>query len=889
MSDSLDRLNAALEGRYTIERELGEGGMATVYLADDLKHERKVALKVLKPELAAVVGAERFLAEIKVTANLQHPNILPLFDSGEAEGLVYYVMPYVEGESLRERIERENQLPVDEAVRIAVDVGEALQAAHEQGIVHRDIKPGNILVSRGKPLIADFGIALAVSAAGGGARLTETGLSVGTPFYMSPEQATGDQVVGASTDTYALGSVLYEMLVGEPPYPGTSAQAVLGKIIAGKPVSAAELRPSVPASVDAAVRCALEKLPADRFTSAQEFVRALGDPGFRYGELAEEGAGASPGPWKRLTLGFATTTAILAVALGWSLLSPDPPLPVERFASPFGDADPPVLRNAVAFNLSPDGSKLVYVGVGEGGAGNQLWARQWNDLDPLPVRGTTGAVMPDVSPDGERLAFMRGGEVSVLSFEGGPVITLGPGTFPRWGSDGYIYALGDSGAVRMPASGGPVEQVTRLGEGEVGHVVSDFLPGGEDALLMVGLSGGDGEIRALDVNTGESRSLTAGQWPRYAESGHLVYLFEGVLMAARLDPGAVELLDSPVAIVDGVQAFTLSDDGKLFYSGGGSSGALVPRQLVWMNRTGQASPVDPDWWFDRGNPNTGWSLSPDGTRIAVRALTEDGYDIWVKELDEGPFSRITFDGGDDRKPRWAPDGETVTFLSSRASAMDVWSRRADGTGSAELVFDHEVGLADGFWSPDGEWLLLRSSGPRGVEGARDILAVRPGVDSVAQPLLAEEYDESAPAISWDGRWIAYVSTETDREEVFVRPFPDVDSGKVQVSTEGGIMPYWAHNGEELFFVEPSTLNMMGARFETTPRFRVVEREPLFTIPPRYEGSLVGLLYDVTQDDQRFLMARPYEGAGVEAGDGGEANSFVLVQNFFEELRERVGN
>ena len=213
---------------------------------------------------------------------------------------------------------------MDEAVRIAVDVGEALQAAHEQGIVHRDIKPGNILVSRGKPLIADFGIALAVSAAGGGARLTETGLSVGTPFYMSPEQATGDQAVGASTDTYALGSVLYEMLVGEPPYPGTSAQAVLGKIIAGKPVSATELRPSVPANVDAAVRCALEKLPADRFTSAQEFVRALSDPGFRYGELAEEGVGASPGSWKGLTLGFATTTAILAMALGWSLLSPEP-------------------------------------------------------------------------------------------------------------------------------------------------------------------------------------------------------------------------------------------------------------------------------------------------------------------------------------------------------------------------------------------------------------------------------------------------------------------------------------------------------------------------------------------------------------------------------------
>ncbi len=216
----VDRLNAALEGRYTIERELGEGGMATVFLADDLKHERKVALKVLKPELAAVVGAERFLAEIKTTANLQHPHILPLFDSGEADSFLFYVMPYVEGETLQGRIDRDQQLPIDEALGIATAVANALQAAHDEGIVHRDIKPANILLSRGEPLVADFGIALAVGAAGGN-RLTETGLSIGTPFYMSPEQATGDQVVGPASDTYALACVLYEMLVGEPPYIGT--------------------------------------------------------------------------------------------------------------------------------------------------------------------------------------------------------------------------------------------------------------------------------------------------------------------------------------------------------------------------------------------------------------------------------------------------------------------------------------------------------------------------------------------------------------------------------------------------------------------------------------------------------------------------------------------
>jgi serine/threonine-protein kinase len=282
MSDPVARLNAALEGRYTVERKLGEGGMATVYLARDLRHNRNVALKVLKPELAAVVGADRFLAEIETTANLQHPHILPLFDSGEADGFLFYVMPYVEGETLRDRVDREKQLPVDEAVRIATAVANALQHAHDRGVIHRDIKPANILMQDGEPLVADFGIALAVGAAGG-SRLTETGLSVGTPYYMSPEQATGDQTVGPASDTYALACVLYEMLVGDPPYVGSTAQAVLGKIIQGEPVSATAIRRSITANVDAAIRKALEKLPADRFTGAQDFARALADPGFRHG------------------------------------------------------------------------------------------------------------------------------------------------------------------------------------------------------------------------------------------------------------------------------------------------------------------------------------------------------------------------------------------------------------------------------------------------------------------------------------------------------------------------------------------------------------------------------------------------------------------------------
>ena len=326
----------------------------------DLRHERKVALKVLKPELAAVVEAERFLAEIKTTANLQHPHILPLFDSGQAESFLFYVMPCVEGESLRNRLNQYHQLPVVEAVRIATNVAEALDYAHSHGVIHRDIKPANILLYAGKPVISDFGIALAVGAAGGG-RLTETGLSLGTPHYMSPEQATGDAHVGPATDIYALGCVLYEMLAGEPPYTGNSAQAVLGKIIAGAPVSATQIRKSVPANVDAAIRKALEKLPADRFTGAQEFARALADPAFRHGEGAVAGVAGGVGPWNRLTVAMTVVAALAILAAGWAFFRPEP-RPLARFEVTPGERLQ-IARTNVNLALSPDGSRIIYAAL----------------------------------------------------------------------------------------------------------------------------------------------------------------------------------------------------------------------------------------------------------------------------------------------------------------------------------------------------------------------------------------------------------------------------------------------------------------------------------------------------------------------------------------------
>ncbi|HTX64228.1 MAG TPA: serine/threonine-protein kinase, partial [Opitutaceae bacterium] len=381
-------LVAALAGRYAIERELGAGGMATVYLAHDVKHDRHVALKVLRPELAAMLGAERFVVEIKTTAALQHPHILPLFDSGQADGFLYYVMPYIEGVTLRDKLNRETQLGIEEAVRITTEVADALDYAHRHGVIHRDIKPENILLHDGRPMVADFGIALALSAAAGG-RMTETGMSLGTPHYMSPEQATADKEISGRSDIYSLASVLYEMLTGQPPHVGGSAQQIIMKIIAEEAQPVASLRKSVPPNVAAAVDKALERLPADRFASAAEFAQALKDPHFTAGEPGAaahaRGTGAARAWWRDWRpWAAAAVLAMAGVALGRLLPGAKaPPAAVERFevAVPAAQGFTGAPLNALA--ISPDGGMLVYVGRASAGSGFQLYARHLGQLEPF--------------------------------------------------------------------------------------------------------------------------------------------------------------------------------------------------------------------------------------------------------------------------------------------------------------------------------------------------------------------------------------------------------------------------------------------------------------------------------------------------------------------------
>ena len=687
---TVDRLNTALTGRYRVEHELGQEEMATVFLARDLTHEVQVALKVLNPELAKVVGAERFLAEIRVMANLTHAHILSLHDLGEADGFLFYVMPYMEGETLRDRIDREGQLPVDEAVGIARAVADALDHAHRYWVSHLDIKPDSILLQEGGPVVSDFGIALAVGVAGGD-RLTEAGLGLGTPSYMSPEQSTGDQPVGRSTDIYALGSVLYEMLVGEPPYPGTTAQAVLGKIIASEPVSAMEKRPSVPANVDGAVRKALEKLPADRFASAKDFSSALEDEDFRHAEAAAV-SGAAAGPWNRLAIAMTILSAglVLTLAVMASALTSGPvdraTTEMVRFSVPVGleadvylggdDADfGRPSRRSLAF--SPNGNLLVYSAWGEDA---RLYLHRLDQERAEPIEGTEGAVSPFFSPDGAWIGFIAGGAAKRFSVADGRIETItqsveiGSLFGMTWGDDGTIVGAANAGLFRFAATGGEVELLAEsvASPGEILRYGQPHMLPGSKAILFHASRSYDPEqtdIVALDIATRTQKTVLPNAMdPLYLQTGHLLFVREGTLMAVAFDLERVEVSGDAVIMLEGIMhsiympnardetgaaQVAVSAAGHLAYALGG----VYPERLataVRVTSTGDTVTIDlPKREY------LSFRVSPDGNRLAFVARHGRNNEIWVHDLIRGGSRRLNTGAFRNWPMEWSPDSRSL--------------------------------------------------------------------------------------------------------------------------------------------------------------------------------------------------------------------------------------
>jgi eukaryotic-like serine/threonine-protein kinase len=909
MADSLERLAAALGDRYRIERELGQGGMATVYLAADLKHDRKVAIKVLKPELAAVLGAERFVQEIKTTAALNHPHILPLFDSGETGGFLYYVMPYIEGETIRDKLSRETQFGIEEAVRITTAVADALDYAHRNGVIHRDIKPENILLHDGRPMVMDFGIALAVSAAAGG-RMTETGLSLGTPHYMSPEQATADKQITARSDVYSLASVLYEMLAGEPPHMGNSAQAIIMKIITERAKPVTELRTSVPPHVAAAVAHALEKLPADRFDSAKAFAEALRNPSFA--TAATTGRSAVP-PHRRTALVPALAAiAIVTTALatwGWlragrgagsvGVVRFSVPLATDTGGAANGAAIARFAHTRLAF--SPDGSRLAYSARGPQ-TNSSLYERRVDRdaAEVLRAGSDTAYIWPFFSPDGAWLGFvawaddgrymqLRRMSLADQSVETiASIDTLGITGF-TWGDDGTIVAAARGlvdRLVRIPASGGEWEVLAQAdtSPGVFRAWNQPYMLPGSKTLLFHAARSFDpkrSDIVALDIATGEQHTVLANAMnPIYANTGHLLFLREGTLMGVGFDPEHARVRGQPVVLIGdvmqslyggntaqetGAAQVALSPAGHLAYARGGVGQAPRSR-VIRVTARGDTIPIameHRDWILFR--------LSPDGGRLAAISRRGQDQQIWIHDLTRGVTQALNTGGYQNWPLAWSPDGQSILFTSDRdqPGRADLYRMPADGSGAPERLAPSDRDQSASDWSSRGVIAYLQ-------EG--DVWVIPP--DSEARPFFTtSEATEGWPTFSPDGRWLAYASNQTGRFEVYVRPYPAAEPATL-VSTAGGSRPLWSRDGRTLFYDDDSTLMAVdvapGAEFRPGRARRY--------LAPWYFIHFFTRGHDVFPDGSIVFAVNDPDAPVQPWG----ASEIQVILNFANELRERVG-
>ena len=873
------RLAAALSDRYRIERELGAGGMATVYLARDLRHDREVALKVLKPELAAVLGAERFVVEIKTTASLQHPHILPLFDSGTAGGFLYYVMPYVEGETLRDKLSRETQLGIDEAVRITREVADALDYAHRHGVIHRDIKPENILLHDGRPMVADFGIALALSAAAGG-RMTETGLSLGTPHYMSPEQATADKNITTRSDVYSLGAVLYEMLTGNPPHTGASAQQIIMKIVTEDAPPVTAVRKSVPPNIAGAVARAVERLPADRFETAADFARALGDPQFHW----EPGGGGAAGraltgrtlsrlrDWR--TWAGAGVLAVVGLLAGrWSAGRGGGDALVARFAIPVAAQGGITSASANALALSADGRTLVFASRGASGAEAQLYVRNLDELDAHPIPGTLGATSPIFSPDGTRLAYLGPGGVYVLTlpFSGGSA-NLVPNSQAQalsvvlWLDNDHLLTSDNLGGIVSVTLDGRTRVIAEPDPRahEQSLFLEDVLPD-RRTILVVPAGGYNivGPVVAIDSRTGHRTpvlDLTVNAaW--YADGCLLWGLPGGSLQGALFDAGRLKIGGAPVTVADHVHQ-NIGGSGQAAVSASGSLvyAAEEPLSLVLLDRAGHREVLA------EGHRFHSTRFSPDGTRIALDLMENGSRDVWTFDLRQHTLSRLSFEN-DGHDPVWSADGRWITYQHSAG----MWRRRSDGTGAPDSVYTGPDAAQALEYERDGS-VLAASFGANGAFN----LARAPAEGAKFTGLLSSPFTLEAATLSRDGKWLAYASDETGREEVYVRQFPN--GPKVLVSSLGGREPRWSPDGRTLYYIGQVDGNptLIAVTIEPGPTPVVRGRTVLFDASD-FDPASPHANWDISPDGTRFVISRQ-----------APLNTVIYVLNWTAEIRRRSG-
>jgi serine/threonine protein kinase len=877
-------------GPYEILSPLGAGGMGEVWKARDTRLDRTVAVKVLPKYIAAMEDVRaRFEREARAVSSLNHPNICVLYDIGKQDGIDFMVLEHLEGETLAARAAK-GPMPLDQVLKYATQIADALDRAHRSGVCHRDVKPANIMLTRDGVKVLDFGLAkTGVSRAAGPddvtglAALTSEGTILGTPQYMAPEQYEGREA-DARSDIFAFGCVVYEMVTGKRCFDGKTKASLIGAVLGADPAPMSAIQPVTPAGLERLVKRCLAKDPEDRYQSMRDVVLELRS-------IAEGGAEvpAVPAATSRGILGWIAAAAVLVIALAIALWAPwraqkPTDRPLVRLDVDLG-ADvslPAPTGNGNSVVISPDGTRLAYAS----GNSPKLFTRRMDQPKATELPGTQGASMPFFSPEGQWLGFYSAGKLNKISVEGGAVVPLADiGAFAgaSWGEDGSLVvseAFG-RGLMRIPAGGGPPEIIARLGKGELGLVLPHILPGGK-AILFVAIAANDVDKLTIEVLTlaDRRRKIVArgGTSARYLATsggvGHLVYVNKATLFAIPFDLGKLETRGTAVPVLDDV---LIAGDGKLDFSSAGilvyrkaSSGAAAMTTLQWVDPTGKKEPLRAKPGAYR-NP----SLSPDGKRVALTVAEEGGQDVWVYEPQRDTMTRLTFGGASYFDPVWSPDSQYVVFGRSTGGIFQV---RADGAGQPQALTQTTAIQAPWSFTPDGKRLAF-------FESAADYqiwtvpLEDQGGHFKAREPeqFLKSGFSDSGPSFSPDGRWLAYVSNESGKDDVYVRAFLPHSSGqgKWQVSNSGGSFPHWSRNGHELMYQAGDQI--MAASYTAKGDAFVAEK------PRVWIAKLGGTDWDLAPDGKRVAVVTPEATAEAPKQD----HEIVMLLNFADELRRKV--
>jgi Tol biopolymer transport system component len=900
-------------GTYEVVAPIAAGGMGEVYQAHDTKLGREVAIKVL-PEAFAhdPERLSRFQREAKMLASLNHPNIATIHGLEQSGGTSYLVMELVSGETLADRVRRDGPIPIEEALAIAKQIAEALEAAHEKNIIHRDLKPANVkLTTEGKVKVLDFGLAKAFEGdtttgdIGNSPTLiaaaTMQGVILGTAAYMSPEQARG-KAVDKRTDIWAFGCVLYELLSGKHAFDGEDTTEILAAVVKTEP-DWIRLPTTTPPAVCILLKRCLQKDKTLRLQAAGdariEIHEALAAPPTA---VASTAALAIRSWRERLAWSAAGMLALVATAfaIGFMLRAPKPaqPLQAVRLNAEMGvDASLDTSLGSSAI-LSPDGTRLALVAIGTDEK-RRIYVRSLDALQATALSGTENARDPFFSPDDQWIGFFADGKLKKISVQGGLAVTLCDAPTDRggsWSDDGTIVFTPDVGAVlsKVSSAGGTLEPLTTLDTqaSETTQRWPQVLPGGK-AVLFTSAAGGvgtifeDADIVVYSMASGQRKTLiqNGGYYPRYLPSGHLVYLHAGTLFAVPFDLKRLEVTGQPTPILEGVVSspgvggaqFSFSDTGTLLYVAGGGGGQNVT--IYWMDRAGKFTPLreTPGNYRDP-------AFSPDGKRLALEINDGKRRDIWAYEWERDALTRLTFAGEENTSPVWTPDGKRIVYSSKEKGGMyNLWWIRADGGGNSQRLTESKSPQAAGSWRPDGKVLAFSQSNSGTnldimtlpIEGDEES-GWKPGEP---KPFLNSPSAEAEPAFSLDGRWLAYESSESGSYEVYVRPFPG-PGGKWQISTGGGVLPKWSRNGRELFYRALDGKIMVVTYTASGDSFHA-DKPQLWSPGQFTELGLFTYNFDLHPDGKRFAVLKA-PGTGQTAA----VNKVSFIFNFFDELRSK---